>query len=55
MTQFFDERTLQRCVDGVLAQYRRFSASGDVPVIIDFAMIRDLPAPPGMVGGGMPH
>ncbi len=49
-----DVAAIQRCLDGVLAQYRRFSSS-ETPVVIDFAMIRDLPPRPGQAGGGRPH
>jgi len=34
-----DVAAIQRCLDGVLAQYSRFS-SAEPPVVIDFAMIR---------------
>ena len=45
-----DVAAIQRCLDGVLAQYRRFSSS-ETPVVIDFAMIRFRTLPPGRVGG----
>lgn|GEM_PF-2258556 len=44
-----DVAVIQRCLDGVLAQYRRFSGA-DAPVVIDFAMIRFRNLPPGNVG-----